>query len=74
MRLRDVTQYSSTGPAKAKELTYLVITPDGYTGRSRVPLVVAPREQPNTAEQEDPNDYDQVAEVRVHRDVPRRQR
>ena len=60
-----VTQYTYDGPTAAAtgSNAYLVFTPDGYTGRSRVPLVVVSHGTNTTAaEQEAANNYDQLAE------------
>jgi poly(hydroxyalkanoate) depolymerase family esterase len=60
-----VTQYSYDGPTAAATGSdnYLVFTPDGYTGRRSVPLVVVTHGSNTTAaEQEAANNYDQLAE------------
>jgi poly(hydroxyalkanoate) depolymerase family esterase len=60
-----VTQYTYDGPTAAAtgSNVYLVFTPDSYTGRKRVPLVVVSHGTNTTAaEQEAANNYDQVAE------------
>src|SRR5690349_3484521 len=60
-----VTQYTYEGPTAGVtgRANYLVFTPDGYTGRKRVPLVVVTHGTNTTAaEQEAANDYDRVAE------------
>src|ERR1700756_5116852 len=60
-----VTQYTYDGPTAAAtgSNVYLVFTPDSYTGRKRVPLVVVSHGTNTTAaEQEAANNYDRVAE------------
>ena len=60
-----VTQFTYAGPTAAAtgSNVYLVFTPDSYTGRKRVPLVVVSHGTNTTAaEQEAANNYDQVAE------------
>ncbi|HEY1830155.1 MAG TPA: PHB depolymerase family esterase [Acidimicrobiales bacterium] len=61
----DVTTYtfSPQGAALFGSDTYLVFTPDSYTGRTAVPLVVVTHGCDTTAaEQEGASDYDQLAE------------
>jgi poly(hydroxyalkanoate) depolymerase family esterase len=61
----NVTRYSYDGPTAAAtgSDTYLVFTPDSYTGRKPVPLVVVTHGTNTTAaEQEGASDYDRVAE------------
>jgi poly(hydroxyalkanoate) depolymerase family esterase len=61
----NVTQYTYDGPTAAAtgSDTYLVFTPNNYTGRKHVPLVVVTHGTNTTAaEQEAANDYDRVAE------------
>jgi poly(3-hydroxybutyrate) depolymerase len=55
--------YSQLGAALIGTESYLVFTPDSYSGRTAVPLVVVTLGCDTTAaEQEGANDYDQLVE------------
>jgi poly(hydroxyalkanoate) depolymerase family esterase len=61
----NVATYTYSGPTSAVtgKQTYLVFTPNGYTGRKALPLVVVTHGCETTAaQQEAANNYDQLAE------------